>query len=328
VKVAVIIPARDAAHLLPACVAAVAGQDRPPDEMWIAAAPSRDGTLAVANHLAGGSSALTVIENTVGDRASGLNLAIRRTAADVIAFVDAQSVLAPDYLATSMRVLEDKHAAVVGGPMRPVGGTAIGQAMALALQSPFGIGDSQFHFAGAAREVDSVYLGVYRKSVFDRIGLYNSQLQRTEDDDLNWRIKAAGLRIWMDPAIQSTYQCRGDLASIWGQFYGYGFWKVALATLRPSAIRMRHVVPAAFVIGLAIAVLVSALAWWPALPLLIAVYLLAAFVAAALGSGSPAARLLFPVVTATMHVAYGAGTLLGLASWMRLRRLARQGATT
>jgi hypothetical protein len=123
----------------------------------------------------------------------------------------------------------------------------IGQAMAAALRSPFGVGDSQFHYEGEAREVESVYLGVYRTDAFRRVGCYNTALLRTEDDDLNARIRAAGMKIWLDPAIRSTYLCRNRLSDIWRQYFGYGYWKVGLASVRRDALRARHMVPALFV---------------------------------------------------------------------------------
>ncbi len=327
-KFAVIIPARDAGDHLSECVAAVRRQTLPPDEVWIVVAPSSDDTQALARGLSTDASELRVLDNPAGDRGSALNMGIDRTTADVIAFVDAQARLAPDYLAAARRALESTDAAVVGGPIRPEGRGPIGLALALALISPFGIGNSQFHFEGDARFVESVYLGLYRSPVFTTVGGYNTELRRTEDDDLNWRVRAAGMAIWMDPAIRSAYLCRTDLAAIWRQFYGYGFWKVALATLRPAAIRLRHVVPMAFVIGLVGAAIVSLAAWWPALPALLLLYFLAA---AAFGivisnGSSWSSRALFPLVTFTMHVAYGVGSALGILSWARLSRAARRGA--
>jgi glycosyltransferase involved in cell wall biosynthesis len=327
-RLAVIIPAREAANELADCLAAIDAQDLPPEEMWIVVAPSRDDTDAVAKRLADGREDVRVIDNPAGDRGSALNLAIGRATADVLAFVDAQARLAPDYLAAASRSLAASDAAVVGGPMRPEGRTTVGRALALALASPFGIGDSQFHFEGSARLVESVYLGVYRSAIFSAVGGYNPALRRTEDDDLNWRVRAAGMRIWMDPAIRSTYLCRNDLVAIWRQFYGYGFWKVALATLRPGAIRPRHLVPMVFVIGLTVAAAVSVVAWWPALPAVLAAYLVAAIPFAVAGGGSWSSRLLFPVVTCVMHVAYGVGSLGGILSWSRLRRMVRRGVST
>jgi GT2 family glycosyltransferase len=323
VSIAVVIPVRNGAHLLADCISAIAAQTRPPDEVLVVVGPSRDGTRELAQQMAG--DALRVLDNPDGDRASAINVALAATDAGLVALVDAQARIGPGYLQHAAEVLSDRSVAVVGGPMRPVGSTTVGRAMAAALQSPFGVGDSQFHFAGTARDVESVYLGVYRRAVFDRVGPYNPALLRTEDDDLNARIREAGMRIRLDPSIQSTYRCRESLADIWRQYHGYGFWKVALATIRPSAIRRRHLVPAAFVLSLAIGGVVAILGWWQPLLVFGTAWALVAliFTIRAPASGV-AARALFPVVALTMHLAYGVGTLWGATRWPQLAKRVRE----
>jgi len=322
---AVILPVRDGATLLGDCLDAIQRQTREPNEVLVVVGPSTDGTLELALRV--GTKRVRVLQNPAGDRASGINVGLRETTAEVLVLVDAQARLAPDYVERSIDVLDQTGADVVGGPMRALGESVVGRAMAAALQSPFGIGDSQFHFAGEAREVESVYLGVYRSRVFEVVGQYNAALLRTEDDDMNARARAAGMRIWLDPRIRSTYRCRDSLGEIWQQYYGYGYWKVALALLRPSAIRPRHFAPAGLCIVLLVAGIVS-LAIWPwTLPVLVIAYLAGAWSASLPLSGLDwRARLLFPAVTAVMHLGYGTGTLHGLLSLRRLSARARSGA--
>lgn len=321
------LPVRNGARHLSACLEAIARQRRQPDEVWIVVAPSTDATCSIANSAASNTPRMRVAANPRGDRATALNLVIGQTSADALAFVDAQAHLAPDYLAAAEQVLVESGAAVVGGPMRPVGNTPVGRAMATALQSQFGVGDSRFHFAGAARDVGSVYLGVYRTEVFDRIGRYNTALLRTEDDDLNARVRQAGMRIRLDPTIWSTYRCRDTLREIWQQYFGYGFWKVALGSIRPGSIRLRHAMPAAFVTVLAISGVLAIAGWWLLLAAVAAAWLAAATLAAVTAPASGIiTRLLFPVVALTMHVAYGLGTLAGFLSIGRLRTIALEGA--
>ena len=324
VKTAVVIPVRNGAAQLLDCVSSVLRQTSPPDEILIVVAPSTDGSRRVAQDLA--EETIRVLDNPAGDRGSALNAALSATDGRTIAMVDAQSRLEPDYLDRALAALRSAGADVAGGPMRAVGQGPVGRAMALALASPFGIGDSQFHFGSAAREADSVYLGVYRRRVFERIGRYNTALLRTEDDDLNARAREAGFRIWLDPSIRSTYLCRNDLPAIWRQYLGYGFWKVALGTVRAGALRPRHALPAAFVLGLVAAAVISRLVWWPALPLVISTYLVAAWSASLAVAGPLSAKLLFPVVAMTMHLAYGLGTLAAVAVLPRLAQRAREGA--
>ena len=323
-KVAVVVPVRDGAATLRDCLRAIHLQTRPPDELWIVVGPSSDGTMEIAAEIGGDEA--TVLPNPAGDRGSALNLAIFKSSADVFAFVDAQAVVEPRYLESVLAVLESSGASCVGGPMRPLGRNAIGQALAAALTSPFGIGDSQFHYVGAASDVESVYLGAYRAEVIRSIGGYNERLLRTEDDDLNARLREAGHRIHLDPTIGSTYLCRTDLGAIWRQYAGYGYWKVALATVRPDAIRPRHLVPAVFVTGLAVSV-VAFIAGRPwALRLAAAAYAVTGLAFAARDpSLGVRARVLFPLVTLAMHAGYGVGSLRAILDWRRLASAARAG---
>lgn len=326
-SIAVVIPVRDGARLLPDCLEAVCRQTLAPDAVIVVVAASSDATREVADSLACGP--VRVLDNPAGDRASGINTALDVVNADLVAMVDAQSQLASDYLEAAASVLEEPDVAVAGGPMRPVGAGAIGQGLAAALRSPFGVGDSQFHFEGAARDVDSVYLGVYRRSALDQVGRYNTALLRTEDDDLNSRLREAGFRIRLDPAIRSTYRCRDTVPAIWRQYFDYGYWKVALAAIRRNAIRARHFVPMAFLAAGVIGVVIGLAGWWVPLLVLLAAWLAGAAAAALTApADGVAGRLMLPVVVMTMHIAYGAGTLLGLATFPRLRRIALHGART
>jgi glycosyltransferase involved in cell wall biosynthesis len=321
-RVDVIIPARDAAALIPDCLQSVEAQTHPPGAILVVVGPSRDGSLEVARAAAALDPRIRVSENPPGDRASALNIALDALDPDVeaVAMVDAQSRLAPDYIERSEHVLAKTGAAVVGGPMRPVGRGIFGRAIAAALSSPIGVGDSSFHFEGQARDVDSVYLGVYRRSALDAAGRYDPTLLRTEDDDMNARIRAAGGRIHLDPAIRSTYLGRQTLSALFRQYLGYGHWKVALAAKRPDAIRPRHLVPALFVAALVGAGLVSVQVWPPALPLFVLAYFLALAMVGLFTAHVPlASRLVFPVAVATMHVGYGLGSwqAILLGRWRR-----------
>lgn len=321
-QIEVAIAVRDAAHLLPNCLAAVQAQTLQPVRIHVSVGPSHDGTAEVIATAARNDARISLHENPAGDRASGLNLAIAETdpASDAVAMVDAQSRLAPDYLERAAAVLEATGAAVAGGPMRPVGIGAVGTGIAAALSSPAGVGDSSFHFEGTARDVDSVYLGVYRRDVLIKVGPYDPALLRTEDDDMNARIRAAGGRIRLDPSIRSTYLPRRTLGGLFRQYLGYGEWKVALAAVRPGAIRLRHVAPAALVAMFVAAAVISIVWWWPALLGLMLAYSLALLMAAATSPGlTPASRLAMAGALAAMHWGYGLGSWRALLTgrWRR-----------
>jgi glycosyltransferase involved in cell wall biosynthesis len=310
-RVDVIVPVRDAAALLPGCLDTIRAQTLQPGAVHLVVGPSRDATLQVALAAGPGDPRIVVSENPAGDRGSAINVALDLLDPETsaVAMVDAQSRLAPDYLERSIDVLDRTGAAVVGGPMRPVGTGTVGRAIAAALSSPIGVGDSSFHFEGEARVVESVYLGVYRRSTLDAVGRYDPMLLRTEDDDMNARIRAAGGRIVLDPSIRSTYLGRQTLGALFRQYLGYGHWKVALAAVRPDAIRPRHFVPALFILGLVVAAVVSLLEWPPAFPVVVVVYLATLGVIGLLTAKAPLpSRLVFPFAVATMHLGYGLGS--------------------
>jgi succinoglycan biosynthesis protein ExoA len=321
-RIDVIVPLRDAAGLLPGCLEAIRAQTLPASRIHLVVGPSRDSTLEVARSAWSRDARVLVSENPAGDRGSALNVAIAALDPETqaIAMVDAQSRLDPTYLERSAAVLEETGAAVVGGSMRPIGTSPMGEAIAAALTSPFGVGDSSFHFEGEPRDVDSVYLGVYRRTILDAVGPYDPGLLRTEDDDMNARIRASGGRIRLDPSIRSTYIGRQTLGALFRQYHGYGYWKVALAAKRPDAIRARHLVPAAFVLALVLAAAVSLVVWPPALPLLLGAYGAVLLLIGLATTRLPLhTRLLFPLAVAAMHLGYGIGSWQALLQgrWRR-----------
>jgi succinoglycan biosynthesis protein ExoA len=310
-RIDIVLPVRDAAIVLPDGLAAIATQTRAPGRVHIAVGPSRDDTARIVADAARLDPRIVVHQNPAGDRASGINLALAALdpSTEAVAMVDAQARLAPDYLERAADVLEATGAAVVGGAMHAVGRGVIGRGIAAALASPVGVGDSSFHFVGEARDVDAVYLGVYRRSVLDEVGPYDPSLLRTEDDDVNARIRAGGGRIRLDPSIRSDYLGRQTLGGLFRQYRGYGFWKVALAAKRPDAIRPRHLVPALFVAALVGATVVSVVSWPPALPIGVIAYLAVLAVAGLRTTSIPfASRLAFVAAAATMHLGYGIGS--------------------
>jgi succinoglycan biosynthesis protein ExoA len=316
-RIDVIVPLRDAAAMLPGCLETINAQSAPPGRIHLVVGPSQDSTPAVARSARSRDPRVLVSENPAGDRGSALNVALELLdpETEAVAMVDAQSRLAPDYLERSAAVLDETGAAVVGGPMRPLGTTPLGQAIAAALRSRMGVGDSAFHFDGGAADVDSVYLGVYRRSVLDAVGRYAPDLLRTEDDDMNARIRAAGGRIRLDPTIRSTYIGRQTLGGLFRQFHGYGYWKVALAAKRPDAIRLRHLVPAAFIAVILIAAILSVTLWPPAFPAFVLLYLGVLLVVGLAKAEVPlVSRLLYPLAVATMHLGYGIGSWQAILS--------------
>jgi hypothetical protein len=217
--------------------------------------------------------------------------------------------------------LERSDADNVGGPMVATGGGPIGDAVEMATSSPFGIG-AYFHFGTEERFVDTVYLGMWPRDVFQRVGLFDEELVRNQDDEWNYRLRKHGGRVFITPRMRSSYQNRQGWRKLARQFYQYGLWKVRVCQKHPRQMSWRHFVPPAFVMAL---LLTPPLLWltpglgWLGMAAVgsYLVLLLAASAQAARKGGAGRYTRWLPFVFATIHVAWGLGFLVGLVRFRR-----------
>jgi hypothetical protein len=249
-----------------------------------------------------------------------LNRAIREARHDVIARVDGHTTIAPDYVRIGVETLLRTGAENVGGPMIAVGGGVLGDAVARVTGSRFGVG-SYFHYGTEEREVDTVYLGMWPRSVFAEIGLFDEELVRNQDDELNYRLRKAGGRIVLNPQIRSEYQNRQSLRKLAKQYFQYGMWKVRVLQKHPKQMSWRHFVPPAFVFSIAVLLLAAPFSSWAALGLVAALggYVGAiALLSAVLSKGEGARAWLAAFAAfAIIHFGWGAGFLVGLVRFAR-----------
>ncbi len=319
VTVTVIVPVRDEAASIARCLASLLAQDFPAERMEILVVDgmSSDGTVRVVGDTARGAAAtIRVIPNPRRTAAAAMNLGIREARGDVIVRLDAHAEAAPDFVRRSVEALGRTGADCVGGPIATVGEGATGRAIALSMSSRFGVGGAAFR-TGSVREmdVDTVAFGAYRRSAFERAGTFDEALNRNQDDEFHLRLTRAGGRIVLVPEIRSTYRCRGSLAALARQYFGYGFWKTRLLRKHGRLPAARALVPPLFVAALVASVVLAALTREPRWLLAVAwpyavANLAASFVVAA--PASWAALFGLPAAFATLHVAYGLGFWAGL----------------
>jgi glycosyltransferase involved in cell wall biosynthesis len=156
-------------------------------------------------------------------RAQGLNRAIRAARGDVIVRVDARTAVASDYVSRCVKTLIDTGADNVGGVQRPITNSCRQEAIGVAMSHPFGVGNSQFRLGQKSGFVDSVYLGCFKREVFDKVGLFDEKAAViSEDSDINQRIRAAGGRVYLNKDIVAYYYPRERFADFWKLYFRYG----------------------------------------------------------------------------------------------------------
>ena len=317
--VSILIPIRNEAAYIDRCMDLVRSQDydRNNFEILVADGMSNDGTRDKLKAHKINDSRVKVFDNPGKIVATGLNILTQHARGEILIRVDGHCVIAPDYVSNCVRHIQSEGVDAVGGPMCSVGEDTISQAIALAMSARFGVGYSCFRTeSDQTKLVDTVPFPAYTRAIIEKVGPYDEEMVRNQDDEYNYRIRKAGGRILLAADVRSIYYSRGSLKKLWHQYYKYGFYKVRVLQKLPAQMRPRQFVPLLFMLALMVAVLLSLAApWgWLALAGILGVYLITNFVvsfALAFTEGWQYFGWL-PLAFATLHVSYGIGFLVGL----------------
>jgi len=324
-RVSVVIPVLNEAAFIGRNLEAALAQDYPPDrlEVLVADGRSTDGTrdvveqMAARVHSEGSGASVVLVDNPERIMPTGTNAAIRRSTGDVIVLMGGHAAMPRDYLRTCVRTLIDRQADCASGALDSVGSGVVGEAIAAAMSSPFGIGNSGFRTvtSGEPFEVDTIPFGAYRRTVFERIGLFNPNMVRHQDYELNWRVRKAGMKMLLIPGLRATYHVRSSLAALWKQYWPNGIWKGRFLRNHPQSLRVRHLVPSLFALAL---IATGIGAFFAPLRLLFALVAGAYALFLLLALGAFAARgqwrilPVLPAVLLCLHLSYGLGVWYGL----------------
>lgn len=315
--VSVIIPVLNEERFLFQAVSAVLNQQYESEfEVILALGPSKDKTNDVANELAK-DPRVKLIDNPSGKTASALNQAIKNSRFDIIVRLDGHAIVDKYYLDNAVSTLLESNADNVGGLMQAEGISNFEKSVAAAMTSKFGVGNAPFHVGGSPGEVDTVYLGTFRKSALERVGYFDDSFVRAQDWELNYRIRKTGGKIWFNPKLVVSYRPRPNLKALAKQYFEYGQWRKQVTKKYPETISLRYLAPPITVTGLLTGVIFILLniftqisffnIGWLAIFSYLAVLILA-FITIK-GKISLKSRLLLFLVLPTMHLSWGVGFL-------------------
>lgn len=261
------------------------------------------------------SSNVRLVENPKRCQAAGYNAAIREARGQIVCIVHAHARYSNNYLSACLDARNRSGAANVGGVIRHRGEGLMGRAIALAMSSPLGVGDSKYRHAKREQWCDSVMGTFIDRKLFAEIGMYNETNLVNEDCEFNYRLRAAGYKIFLAPSIEVTYYVRSSLLALAKQYARYGFYRRWTEVQHPGSVPWRVYAPPALVVGLTLSAILYASRfslYGAVLPTLYLFFLATGFFDGMRRSKRLSVALLEPLAIMTMHLAFGCGWLHGL----------------
>ena len=249
--VSVIIPVLNEERYIDALLSSLVSQTYPVESMeWIIIdGGSKDATMEIISRYLG-DYPIVIMHNDGNGTPRSLNLGIKNSKGKYIVRLDAHTVYPSNYIEKCVWYLENTEADNVGGRVDTKAEGFIGSAIAKMLSSRFGVGGSEFRTSGQSGYVDTVPFGAFRREIFNKVGLFNEELLRSEDNDLNARIRKAGGKIYLAEDIVSEYHCRDTISGVlrYGEQNGNALFRTIKQN--PKAMSIRHFIPFLFVLSL------------------------------------------------------------------------------
>ena len=251
-KVSVIVPCRNESLHIKKCVEHICSFDPPPGgfEVIVVDGMSNDGTRDILPALREEYPDLILIDNPEKTVPHAMNLGIHRATGEYIVRTDVRCIHPKSYLKDLISLSEETGGDNVGGTLEAAGSTYVQESIAAAYKSPLAAGRALGNRGILTREVDTVYGGCFRRELLLKVGMYDEEMTRNQDDELSFRIRKYGGRILQSGDIRIKYFPRKHYHQLFKQFLQYGYWKVPVIKRHPKQASWRHVMPSLFIFGL------------------------------------------------------------------------------
>lgn len=320
--VSIIIPCRNEEKYIGKCLDSIVLQNFPKAKMEVLVVngASEDKTKEIVKEYTGRYPFIKLLENPKKFTPFGLNTGIKAAKGEVIVRMDAHAGYKKNYVLKCLNYLEKSGADNVGGIIKtlPAENTLSAKAIAFSLSHPFGVGSSYFRLGSKKPKlVDTVFGGCYKRKVFEKIGLYNEKLTRSQDIEFNKRLKKGGGKILLVPEITAFYYPQADFKKFLKHNFNDGIWTTYPLKFGIKIFSFRHLIPLLFVSFLSILIIFSFL--FPVFLYLFLFTILVYFSAGFYFSIKTAKKnkdfsflFLMPVSFACRHIGYGFGSFWGL----------------
>lgn len=327
--VSIIIPARNESIFIAKCLDSIIANNFPKNrlEVIVVDGMSDDGTTSLINNYANAYPFIKILYNERKITPVAMNLGIRESIGDFVIILSSHSTIDKDFIQKSLETFNHYDADCVGGRIftLPAKDSLFAKSIALTMSHPFGVGNSYFRIGTEGpRYVDTVPFGCYRKNVFGKIGVFDINLVRNQDDEINLRLIKKGGKILLNPEIISYYSARDSILKLWRMYYQYGYFKPLVAQKVGGILTWRQVIPAIFVTCIYILVGLSVFSKYILLLLLSVLFLylitnITITLSIAFKKGIKFI-LSLPFTFLTIHFSYGTGYLKGVWDFIFLKK--------
>lgn len=288
---------------------------------------SSDGTITLVQDFIKDKPQFKLLINEKKTTPFALNLGITSTSADIIIILGAHSELDKDFVSANVSSFEiDSNIMCTGGVLENVYENTTSKIIGAAMSSSFGVGNAHFRTGNKKGFVDTVAFGAYKKEIFEKVGLFDEELIRNQDDEFNYRVTSNGYKILLNPDIKCKYYVRASFSKLFKQYFQYGYWKVFVNKKHRAVTTVRQLVPLCFVLYLISLMFTSFINWKAGAfySVFLGFYVLLAFLFAL--RKSTAANYVFGIAFTflILHLSYGVGYLKGIIDFFILGKAIKQ----
>ncbi len=216
-------------------------------------------------------------------RSIARNYGMDRADGDYFIFVDSDCILPPDYITNLRKNLAKTGADCFGGPdAAHESFTDLQKAINFAMTAFLTTGGIRGGKIQMEKFVPRTFNMGYSREVYEKVGGFREMF--SEDIDMSTRIRLAGFSPILLRDVIVFHKRRGNLSKFWRQVHVFGMSRITLQLLYPGSMKLVHWLPALFVIGALLMILLSFLTPWALIPL--AIYLLALWISGIIASRS------------------------------------------
>lgn len=329
VSVSIIIPCRNEEKYIERCVLSVLECEYPKEliTVYVVDGMSDDNTVEIVKNISKTYPQVQLLENHKRTTPFALNIGLRRSDEDVKIILGAHSEVDKQFLKENIETLKiDPFIMCAGGVLENVYENKAAEIIGKAMSSPFGVGNAHFRTGAKDGYVDTVAFGAYRNELFDKIGYFDEELARNQDDEFNFRLLKSGYKIYLNSKIKCRYFVRGSFKKLYKQYYQYGFWKVFVNKKHKEVTTIRQLIPPMFVAYLLVFWMLLFANQYLFLLYISGVlfYLIAAMFFAAKKSSNVSEIFQISYCFLLLHISYGSGYLKGIIDFLVLNKRPNQ----